>query len=125
MIFSTEKTLILADHIPLKQGLRQRNGGDWFLIKEMARRPYSIKTRIKTRCPFRTMDEDVLADHIPLKQGLRQIHRDHLEREGVLADHIPLKQGLRPNQIWASNPNSPVSLADHIPLKQGLRQCTI
>ena len=38
------------------------------------RRPYSIKTRIKTRsicCPL-GINPLKLADHIPLKQGLRQ-----------------------------------------------------
>ena len=87
----------VADHIPLKQGLRPPP---------------------RTSVDFVT----IVADHIPLKQGLR---RGYLDSERFVhqqvADHIPLKQGLRPLCFFSSWYAD--SVADHIPLKQGLRQC--
>ena len=60
------------------------------------RRPYSIKTRIKTISPKIELTLLIfLADHIPLKQGLRRLHFGDLGDHRGLADHIPLKQGLR------------------------------
>ena len=63
----------LADHIPLKQGLRLGLHCciDFHLF---TRRPYSIKTRIKTPGSSTTTNQGfrLLADHIPLKQGLRR-----------------------------------------------------
>ena len=35
----------------------------------VTRRPYSIKTRIKTQCGLPCLQVHGLADHIPLKQG--------------------------------------------------------
>ncbi len=64
----------LAEHIPLKQGLRQHI----FHIRDLP--------------------SHILAEHIPLKQGLRPYV---FSRDAVfcfLAEHIPLKQGLR--LIW-------------------------
>ena len=63
--------LTLADHIPLKQGLRL------------------------FRLEVKTIIVVPLADHIPLKQGLRQGLATLAGRSLALADHIPLKQGLR------------------------------
>ena len=62
-----------------------------------SRRPYSIKTRIKTSTLLLYSIAIVceLTDHIPLKQGLRPIQLRINERIRGLADHIPLKQGLR------------------------------
>ena len=59
------------------------------------RRPYSIKTRIKTcrKCCNATLV--AVADHIPLKQGLRHRIFIPLTPSTWVADHIPLKQGLR------------------------------
>ena len=65
------RTIELADHIPLKQGLRRC---DIYADRNSysPRRPYSIKTRIKTsRAPGSESPQRGLADHIPLKQGLR------------------------------------------------------
>ena len=60
----------LADHIPLKQGLRQGYSEEE-VGSYRSRRPYSIKTRIKTLSHFTAEGKSSLADHIPLKQGLR------------------------------------------------------
>ena len=85
----------LADHIPLKQGLRHVLCND-SAIRIGPRRPYSIKTRIKTIVLSRARArKEGLADHIPLKQGLRPIAVNASDRSARLADHIPLKQGLR------------------------------
>ena len=40
----------VADHIPLKQGLRLESVATPHLLLTKCRRPYSIKTRIKTFC---------------------------------------------------------------------------
>ena len=134
----------LADHIPLKQGLRPECDLCSNRCLRIARRPYSIKTRIKTfqgflalihclaRRPYsiktriKTLQSEMnitmscaLADHIPLKQGLRLIFSVGIVRGSELADHIPLKQGLR--HIYPAEPLRSQELADHIPLKQGLR----
>ena len=114
-------TSILADHIPLKQGLRPRGGTLLDLRPYQTRRPYSIKTRIKTALRTSKRHLQPLADHIPLKQGLRPYDTFHRRNFKILADHIPLKQGLRlvANELLAGVIRI---LADHIPLKQGLRQ---
>ena len=64
------ETHTLADHIPLKQGLRQGYSEEE-VGSYRSRRPYSIKTRIKTLSHFTAEGKSSLADHIPLKQGLR------------------------------------------------------
>ena len=64
--------ICLADHIPLKQGLRLRRRNSPHFSCNRARRPYSIKTRIKTiYVDLVRVNDRGLADHIPLKQGLR------------------------------------------------------
>ena len=64
-------------------------------VINVAHRPYSIKTRIKTSPSRSSVARSELADHIPLKQGLRHdAVVEHIEGN-ALADHIPLKQGLR------------------------------
>ena len=66
-----QNVLHVADHIPLKQGLR---------LNSIFFRFYFL----------------FVADHIPLKQGLRpllQLQNNHCFT--AVADHIPLKQGLR------------------------------
>ena len=90
-------TIVLADHVPLKEGLRLA------LLLAMThimppRRPYSIKRRIKTWCPRSVIHEPKLADHIPLKEGLRRSFAFSLGSLCSLADHIPLKEGLRHTQ---------------------------
>ena len=59
----------VRDHIPLKQGLRR------LPVDEISNlhlpRPYSIKTRIKTKKLNYTIRSIPVRDHIPLKQGLR------------------------------------------------------
>ena len=111
----------LADHIPLKQGLRPQLRLLAIALACPSRRPYSIKTRIKTAiiCP-RNDKNRWLADHIPLKQGLRPLQDlGSISFARMLADHIPLKQGLRHtiDKVIILL----ILLADHIPLKQGLR----
>ena len=111
----------LADHLPLKQGLRPASPESVASTRRNARRPSSIKTRIKTNnvgsshilSPARrpssiktrikthnTFDYSIslflLADHLPLKQGLRRHPLKELTHQiKALADHLPLKQGLR------------------------------
>ncbi len=87
---------LVRDHIPLKQGLRRRHHFLTPALNSCPRpysiktriktkvilhkgllitgpRPYSIKTRIKTPPPYAiTQGIPRLRDHIPLKQGLRQ-----------------------------------------------------
>ena len=90
--------IVIAEHIPLKQGLRREAAGllGAFLGN---RRAYSIKTRIKT--PSYRADLTLrrwIAEHIPLKQGLRPTTRKNFwEPAPKIAEHIPLKQGLRHN----------------------------
>ena len=60
----------VRDHIPLEQGLRLPHQ---FSIpkQQTGQRPYSIRTRIKTKSlRFLIRPRDV-RDHIPLEQGLR------------------------------------------------------
>ena len=65
---------MLAEHIPVKQGLRQSLT---LLSKDFA----------------------ALAEHIPVKQGLRhELVDDDVHVLVVLAEHIPVKQGLRPGE---------------------------
>ena len=52
----------VRDHIPLEQGLRRC---------QSRQRPYSIRTRIKTRGAALTWLRSGVRDHIPLEQGLR------------------------------------------------------
>ena len=68
----------VRDHIPLEQGLRPRLAT--VLKRCTSQRPYSIRTRIKTRqlpqssLPFwsqRPYSIRTIRDHIPLEQGLR------------------------------------------------------
>ena len=79
------------------------------------RRPYSIKTRIKTISPKIELTLLIfLADHIPLKQGLRRLHFGDLGDHRGLADHIPLKQGfmsggIRPVRSVPQTITSPMS----------------
>ena len=85
----------IAEHIPLKQGLRLMVDSLYNFLNQ-DRRAYSIKTRIKTR-PLNFSDSlTIIAEHIPLKQGLRliELHQCFVYLE--IAEHIPLKQGLRP-----------------------------
>ncbi len=112
--------MILAAHIPLKQGLR-------------------LLHTCFFRCSY------FLAAHIPLKQGLRQLNNFnhcfrlycrhiHLKQDKTrfltitsryrcfsLAAHIPLKQRLR-RPFFSSLFGENRDLAAHIPLKQGLRR---
>ena len=93
--------------------------------KNTTRRPYSIKTRIKTfySLMFLRLNSLKLADHIPLKQGLRRTKWFCWgDFPNLLADHIPLKQGLRLLYRETASLPSSNGLADHIPLKQGLRR---
>ena len=137
--------ILLAEHIPLKQGLRRRISAIKLLIS--SRRAYSIKTRIKTLRAAHLMKKETLAEHIPLKQGLRPSRNVLSVTASLLAEHIPLKQGLR--HIWycwmnrSNHSRRAYSiktriktlcfifeygfgfvLAEHIPLKQGLRPRT-
>ena len=70
-ISTLKSFLYLAEHIPLKQGLRHCFPSVVITL-HFPRRAYSIKTRIKT--PQECFQEvgKILAEHIPLKQGLRQ-----------------------------------------------------
>ena len=66
---------ILAEHLPLEQGLRPDTCEPCRLIKK-------------------------LAEHLPLEQGLRQIDLIGEWDDIRLAEHLPLEQGLR----QANNP---------------------
>ena len=60
-----------------------------------SQRPYSIRTRIKTRPVITPEDINRVRDHIPLEQGLRLIVRLGDVKALSVRDHIPLEQGLR------------------------------
>ena len=84
----------VRDHIPLEQGLRQSSS--FFLLGTRAcQRPYSIRTRIKTRAWVSRLMRSV-RDHIPLEQGLRLVTDTFKQTGAYVRDHIPLEQGLRP-----------------------------
>ena len=88
---------------------------------ENCQRPYSIRTRIKTRRDKAQRILNKVRDHIPLEQGLRPITRLFLKFFSVVRDHIPLEQGLRLSAYFWTDDGS--SVRDHIPLEQGLRRC--
>ena len=67
----------LAEHIPLKQGLRLSLAVNADLILAE------------------------LAEHIPLKQGLRPFAASAAAAALALAEHIPLKQGLRHKFVFS------------------------
>ena len=58
-------------------------------------RPYSIRTRIKTRSASSVLQGGGVRDHIPLEQGLRQNEHPQWRAVFHVRDHIPLEQGLR------------------------------
>ena len=84
-----------------------------------SQRPYSIRTRIKTRGFLRHPTAFPVRDHIPLEQGLRHFPWAKPCLSSIVRDHIPLEQGLRPAVRlffrWLE------TVRDHIPLEQGLR----
>ena len=63
---------LVRDHIPLEQGLRLRTARPLPPIVT-SQRPYSIRTRIKTPIHTITRQSIRVRDHIPLEQGLRPI----------------------------------------------------
>ena len=99
----------VRDHIPLEQGLRRILPFRTCPILE-CQRPYSIRTRIKTRCRNPAFSPAIVRDHIPLEQGLRpNRYVIHVHATAYVRDHIPLEQGLRRNAhlpllwvIWKS-----------------------
>ncbi len=72
MLNGASTSIDLAEHIPLKQGLRQMLPSSFSQLTCKPRRAYSIKTRIKTSVSTENFILLLLAEHIPLKQGLRQ-----------------------------------------------------
>jgi len=62
----------------------------------LSQRPYSIRTRIKTRGAVCEYEHVRVRDHIPLEQGLRPSQAYLSARASDVRDHIPLEQGLRP-----------------------------
>ena len=64
------------------------------------RRPYSIKTRIKTVQQLMSRSSDTLADHIPLKQGLRLCCR--LEHKQAICSRRPysIKTRIKTSNRW-------------------------
>ena len=103
----------VRDHIPLEQGLRQEAVELAFAML-LRQRPYSIRTRIKTR--WRTACAPypwLVRDHIPLEQGLRLCDRDLVFNDhSYVRDHIPLEQGLR--RTWDIAPKSFPGLSETI-----------
>ena len=83
-------------------------------------RPYSIRTRIKTRKAIVRAKHMGVRDHIPLEQGLR--HKIHVAK--ALAWECQRPYSIR-TRIKTFNSNSARPLLcgvrDHIPLEQGLR----
>ena len=69
-LFHITMWVLIAEHIPLKQGLRQE---PHMVMRILCRnrRAYSIKTRIKTKQHNNWGAHSAIAEHIPLKQGLR------------------------------------------------------
>ena len=68
-----KETTEVRDHIPLEQGLR-RLGSNAGQERRQRQRPYSIRTRIKTKqVRGRTCLLQGVRDHIPLEQGLRRM----------------------------------------------------
>ena len=65
---------LLAEHLPLEQGLRL-----WFSSYALVSLPQ-------------------LAEHLPLEQGLRPSSGEPRGPDLLLAEHLPLEQGLRLNK---------------------------
>ena len=74
--------LIVRDHIPLEQGLRPGEHS-WSYVLKLRQRPYSIRTRIKTRRSLVFRPVELVRDHIPLEQGLR--HKPQLAQDRLIA----------------------------------------
>ena len=112
----------LADHIPLKQGLRLFYSLYCGSSRD-ARRPYSIKTRIKThwRTPADPHREDPRRPY-SIKTRIKTL--SSVARRAVLmAARRPysIKTRIKTEKAFECFARIQTHLADHIPLKQGLR----
>jgi len=86
----------VAEHDPLKQGLKLQT----FFLKTSLRllgcRARSIKTRIETTLSTPRKYHFQVAEHDPLKQGLKPLfNKGDVPAWPVVAEHDPLKQGLK------------------------------
>ena len=112
--------MVVREHIPLKQGLRQNTlfPDQILVIRVREHIPLKQGLRLFEFCV--DCVQTMVREHIPLKQGLRLFWPFPKLFLILVREHIPLKQGLRHSLILISW-FCAVVVREHIPLKQGLR----
>ena len=87
----------------------------------VSQRPYSIRTRIKTVLPrHRRRMPRLVRDHIPLEQGLRRASSSASAL--LLPSQRPYSIRTRIKTRYLKAPDKGRLVRDHIPLEQGLRR---
>ena len=107
----------VRDHIPLEQGLRPHPPLWWNTTGRQ--RPYSIRTRIKTRNTLIINTSPIGQRPYSIRTRIKTSSHDEPHPKLLVRDHIPLEQGLRP--CWQQPQIYAGYVRDHIPLEQGLR----
>ena len=107
----------VRDHIPLEQGLRPHPPLWWNTTGRQ--RPYSIRTRIKTRNTLIINTSTIGQRPYSIRTRIKTSSHDEPHPKLLVRDHIPLEQGLRP--CWQQPQIYAGYVRDHIPLEQGLR----
>ena len=88
----------------------------------IGQRPYSIRTRIKTKYVLMRMTQTVyVRDHIPLEQGLRLVPKNSVNYSEVRQRPYSIRTRIKTTSSRRRRTFS-VSVRDHIPLEPGLRQ---
>ena len=108
----------VRDHIPLEQGLRQRWIWSWWTLLR-GQRPYSIRTRIKTRRPVWLRPELVRQRPYSIRTRIKTIPFIFLKLRNLSQRPYSIRTRIKTFfmsiKLWTGY------VRDHIPLEQGLR----